>query len=111
MINATVKTDDSGTDVGGGNFEDWFAFTLTAPSPVTIDVVDDGGVDIDIFLYLQSNTGTAIAQSAGDCGAHELIDGVELAAGTYVVAIDACGASLPARFARYGGNEVSESSS
>jgi hypothetical protein len=89
VINATVKTDDSGTDVGGGNFEDWFAFTLTAPSPVTIDVVDDGGVDIDIFLYLQSNTGTAIAQSAGDCGAHELIDGVELAAGTYVVAIDA----------------------
>lgn len=89
VVNATVKTSDMGTDVGGGNFEDWFAFTLDSPSPVTVDVVDDGGVDIDIFLYRQSDTGTAIASSAGDCGAHELIDGVELAAGTYVVAIDA----------------------
>ena len=89
VINATVKTSDMGTDVGGGVFEDWFAFTLAAPSPVTVDVVDDGGVDIDIFLYAQNDTGMAIAQSAGDCGAHELIDGAQLAAGTYVVAIDA----------------------
>ena len=89
VINATVKTSDPGTDVGGGNFEDWFSFTLTESSPITVDVVDDGGTDIDIFLYAVSDTGTAIAQSAGDCGAHELIDGVELAAGTYVVAIDA----------------------
>lgn len=89
VINAVVKTSDPGTDVGGGVFEDWFEFTLAAASPVTVDVVDDGGVDIDIFLYLKSDTSAAIASSAGDCGAHELIDGVELAAGTYVVGIDA----------------------
>ncbi len=90
IINATVKTSDTGTDVGGGNFEDWFSFTLTEAAPVTVDLVDDGGVDIDIYLYPKAGPfATSIAQSAGDCGAHELIDGVQLQPGDYVVAIDA----------------------
>lgn len=85
VIQAVVKTSDTGTD----GFEDWFAFTVTEAGPFTIEIVDDGGVDLDMFLYNQTNTAVEIASSAGDCGARELIEDVVLQPGTYVVAIDA----------------------
>jgi hypothetical protein len=89
VINATIDIGDDGTDVGGGNFEDWYCFTLDAASEISVEVIDDGGQDIDIFLYEKDGPfTTAIAQSAGDCGSREAFT-AELAAGEYVVGVDA----------------------
>lgn len=89
IINSVIKISDQGTDVGGGNFEDWFCFTLDAASEVSVEIVDDGGVDLDIFLYPKAGPFvTPIAQSAGDCGSRESFT-ANLNAGQYVVAVDA----------------------
>jgi hypothetical protein len=95
VINGSVKSSDPGTDIGGGNFEDWYCFTVPAGgATVTIDLLDDGGKDIDLFLFPKSgpfDPSNPLASSANDCGAHELIDGIQLPAGDYVVAVDAFG--------------------
>ncbi len=90
IINANVSTSDPGTDIGAGKFEDWYSLSLGATGSVTVDLVDDGGVDLDLYLYPKNGPfSTPIAQAAGDCGAHEIFSDVQLQPGDYVVAVDA----------------------
>ncbi len=90
VIQAVAKASDPGTDVGAGPFEDWFSFTLASAGQVTIDLVEDGGKDFDLYLYPKAGPFvTPIAASFGVCGAHELIPNQQLAAGQYVIGVDA----------------------
>lgn len=87
IINATTKVSDPGTDVGDGTAQDWFSFTLDSASTISVDLVDDGGIDIDLYLYRKSGPFTSLGSSANDCGAHEVISDVALDPGEYVVAV------------------------
>lgn len=88
VVNGVAKSSDAGTDVADGRLEDWYSFTLDAPATVSVDIFEDGGKDFDMFLYREGNYGVSIASAAGVCGTRETFT-VDLAAGTYVLGIDA----------------------
>jgi len=72
--------------VGDGLAQDWFAFTVTTAGPISAEIVDDGGVDLDIYCYKKAGPFTSVASSAGDCGAKEAFTAT-LQPGDYVLAV------------------------
>lgn len=83
---------------GGDDVEDWYGFTLSAPTSVQIDLTGFGATDFDLLLYNSSGPFTsddAVAVSGGGAGEEEHIAVAVLPAGTYVVAVTAFDPDVP----------------
>ncbi len=95
---ANSNQDGASGGFGTDDVEDWFAFTLPAPTSVSIDLTGFGGTDFDLLLYpiggpFESDSATAV--SGGGAGEEEHIEIPVLAAGTYVVAVTAFDPDVP----------------
>jgi len=76
---AISGTSSSGTD------DDWYRFTLTATTPVTITLTSPVGQDIDVGLF--DSTGAAIIGASTSTFSNEAV-AATLAPGTYTVVVD-----------------------
>ncbi len=100
VVSGKASSNDNG-DAGGfgtDDVEDWYGFTLAAPTSVTIDLTGFGATDFDLLLYPVAgpfSSDDAVAVSGGGAGEDEHIDIPVLAAGTYVVAVSAFDPDVP----------------
>ncbi|UCF90237.1 MAG: DUF4214 domain-containing protein [Desulfobacterales bacterium] len=74
---------------GGATVEDWYSFTLTNNAQVTLTLtIENSSADCDLYLYNADASSLLQAGNSGGNGQRETI-AANLAAGTYVVAVDA----------------------
>jgi hypothetical protein len=80
-----VYTDKSGAPT---IIEDWYSFTLTSRSTVTISMAFDGtNADLDLYLFSQGGT-TPLASSRKGVGVQQESITATLDPGTYLVGVD-----------------------
>jgi hypothetical protein len=99
-VSGADKSGNGGAPGGFGtdDIEDWYAFTLTSSTSVTIDLTNFGGTDFDLLLYNAAgpfDSDEAVGTSGGAAGEEEHIEIAVLPAGTYVIAVTAFDPDVP----------------
>jgi hypothetical protein len=101
LVMGSAKDADPGAPGGFGedDVEDWYKFTITSPTSITIDLTDFGASnDFDLLLYTPDGpfvSDSAVAFSGGGAGEDEHIAIDVLPAGTYVIAVSAFDPGVP----------------